>query len=371
MRPSTIEPIRVLLVDDSVVVRKVLSKIVASDPELAVAGIAASASIGLQKLEHAAPDVVVLDVEMEEMNGIEMAAEVRRRWPWLPILMCSALTERGADAALRALAAGASDYIAKPRFTGETTGLGGFRDELIEKLKTLARASRARGAAPKLDRTARLPVSSTAITAVIPTTLEAPRPPPAVILLGCSTGGPNALSEIFAGLRGAPAVPLLIVQHMPPLFTRTLADRLTRTTGIPTTEASHGAVIQPGHAYIAPGDFHMTVVRRGRDVELALDQEPPESSCRPAIDPLFRSAAAVYGSRVLAGVLTGMGRDGSLGARQVVEAGGKVFVQSAGSCVVPSMPTAVLDAGVPADVIPLARIGSYLSASATQLRSAS
>jgi two-component system chemotaxis response regulator CheB len=336
-----------------------LTKIISGDAELEVVGVAASASIGLQKIEQCSPDIVVLDVEMEEMNGIEMAGAARKRWPRLPILMCSTLTERGADATIAALAAGASDYITKPR--GDH-GVDAFRDELLRKLKLLSRPLATAAPAPLAQR----PLGAAPLARP-----PAPREPPAVLLIGCSTGGPNALAQVFAGFKAPPAVPILIVQHMPPLFTRMLAERLSKTTAIPTSEGADGMTVRPGHAYIAPGDYHMVVRRRGFDVEIGLNQEPPESSCRPAVDPLFRSAVAVYRASILAGVLTGMGRDGALGARAVVDAGGRVFVQDAASCVVPSMPMSVLDAGVPAEIVPLDGVASFLTSSLAKARCAS
>lgn len=344
MRPS-----RVLVVDDSVVVRKVLSDVLASDPEVEVAGTAPTAPIALQKISQVNPDLVLLDVEMPEMDGIEAVRRIRASWPTLPVVMCSSLTERGADVTLRALEAGATDYVAKPSSLGtRDAGLGAFRSELLAKVKALA---------AREVRPAALP----AAPPPAPRASVGRRPPVAVLLIGCSTGGPNALATVFQSLPGDLPVPILIVQHMPPLFTRLLAERLTASSRVHTVEGQEGMPIEPGRAYIAPGNFHMSVAKSGARFRLALDQNPPENSCRPAVDVLFRSAAAAFGPGVLAAVLTGMGHDGTRGARDVVDAGGAVIVQDAASCVVPSMPSSVAAAGAADAVLPLELIGHELT----------
>lgn len=338
---------RVLVVDDSVVVRKVLSDIIASDPTLELAGAAPSAAIALQKIPQVNPDVVMLDVEMPDMDGIEAARRIRQGWAKLPIIMCSTLTSRGADATLAALAAGATDYIAKPSNLGGPGSRSSFAAEVVAKIKGLAPAA-----------------ADASAYRVRPLVTQRPRFGAAsvdVLAIGCSTGGPNALATIFADLPGDLPVPIVVVQHMPPLFTRMLADRLSASSRVKVTEATHGMPILPGRAYIAPGNFHMTVARQGTTAHLLLDQEAPENSCRPAVDPLFRSVAATYGAGVLAVVLTGMGHDGMRGARAVHDAGGTVVVQDRASCVVPSMPGAVVDAGVADAVVPLARLAEDLT----------
>lgn len=351
-------PIRVLVIDDSVVVRKALSQFVAQDAQLELAGTAPTASIGIQKIEQCNPDVVIMDVEMPEMDGIEATSRIRQTWPRLPILMCSTLTERGAEVTLRALAAGASDYIAKPSAmnTSGEDSVELFRLDFIAKVKALAGRNQ--------------------LLAQLAQQAAAPRPPavtpmparrrsgaelPAALLIGSSTGGPNALATVFADLPGDLPVPILLVQHMPPLFTRMLAERLTATTRVHVVEAQHGDLVEPGRGYVAPGNFHMTVVRDGTKVRIALNQEPPENSCRPAVDVLFRAAAKVWGAGCVAAVLTGMGQDGTRGARDVVEAGGFIAVQDAASCVVPSMPGSVLSAGLANEVVTLDRMGSFLA----------
>jgi two-component system chemotaxis response regulator CheB len=339
-------PRRVLLIDDSVVVRRVLTEIVQSDPALEVAGTAATASIGIQKIPQVAPDVVICDVEMPEMDGIEAVRRIRAAWPRLPVIMCSSLTDRGADVTLRALAAGATDYVAKPSsLGGQADGTSHFRSELLSKIKALAGVPAAQSVPPPMPRPAAVRTIREAIS---------------VVAIGCSTGGPNALAALFADLPGDLPVPIVIVQHMPPLFTKILADRLSASTRVRVVEAREGDVLEPGKAYVAPGNFHMVVQRERAHVRIALNQETPENSCRPAVDVLFRSVARVYGGGVLGAVLTGMGQDGARGAAHIVEAGGRVIVQDAASCVVSSMPGAVIALGASDGAYPISRIGTEI-----------
>jgi two-component system chemotaxis response regulator CheB len=357
-------PIRVLVIDDSVVVRKALSQIIAQDPQLELAGTAATAPIGIQKIEQCNPDVVIMDVEMPEMTGIEATSIIRRTWARLPILMCSTLTERGADVTLRALASGASDYIAKPSAmnTGGEVSVEMFRLDFLAKVKALA------GRAQLLAQLAMPAPTPAAPVVPLAARRRVGSDVPSVLLVGSSTGGPNALATVFADLPGDLPVPIFIVQHMPPLFTRMLAERLTATTRVRVVEAQHGDLVEPGRGYVAPGNFHMTVVRDGTKVRIALNQDPPENSCRPAVDVMFRSAAKLYGGGCVAAVLTGMGQDGTRGARDIAEAGGWVAVQDAASCVVPSMPGAVVQAGLANEVVTLDRMGSYLAAKVSRSR---
>jgi len=343
--------VRVLVVDDSVVARRVITDLVQAAGGLEVSGVAASASIALQKLGQSLPDVVVLDVEMPGMDGIEAVTRIRQSWPRLPVIMCSAFTERGAGITLRALAAGASDCVAKPSSLGVGNTLPAFGAELVAKIRALGGAASIapparQRAVPSVDRGAREPV--------------------AAIAIGCSTGGPNALAAVFASLPPDLSVPILVTQHMPPMFTRLLAERLATTSGFDVVEASEGGRVDPGHAYVAPGNHHMAVVRDRLSVKIALNQDPPENSCRPAIDVLFRSVAQVFGPGALAAVLTGMGHDGTRGAERIVEAGGVVIVQDAASCVVATMPSSVAAAVTVDGVYPIERVGPELVARVTR-----
>lgn len=337
---KTADSIRVLVVDDSVVARRFLIDAVDGDPSLEVVGFAATGAIALQKIVHVAPEVVVLDFEMPDMDGIETVTRIHAEWPNIAVIMCSSVTLRGAELGLRALAAGAVDCIAKP-LAGNA--LAPFAEELRAKIRAVARPSGPRSS------------SSPSSSSVSPSANQRV----SAIAIGCSTGGPNALSTVYASLPKDLGVPILIVQHMPPLFTRMLAERLSHATGLSVVEASDGEAIVPDRTYIAPGDFHMTVTD---DLRIALDRGPSESSCRPAVDPLFRSVARVFGSETLGLVMTGMGHDGARGARAIVDAGGRVIVQDEASCVVPSMPGAVEAAGLADSVHPLGEIGAELVA---------
>lgn len=331
-------PARVLIVDDSVVVRRALSGLVERDAALALAGTAPSAMVALQKIAVAQPDVVVLDVDMPEMDGFEAARRMHAEWPKLPILMCSGQSERAAAATLKALAAGATDYIAKPSSMSAQGGLEDFAAEFTAKLKALARPAESETARP-----AGRPLSS---PSGVRAAMDAAGARVDALAIGCSTGGTNVLSRVLGELTAPPPVPLFIVQHMPAVFTRLMAERLSQTTKLRVEEGREGMRVERGVAYVAPGGFHMTVKSDAGGAYVALDQRPPEHSCRPAVDALFRSLPGVYGAGVLAMVFTGMGHDGTAGARAIVERGGRVLAQDPASCVAPSMPSTVLAAGL-------------------------
>jgi len=348
-------PIRILIVDDSAVIRKVLSDGLATDSDLEVVGTAANGRIALSKLTQVNPDLVTLDIEMPILDGLQTLAEIRKTHPKLPVIMFSTLTERGASTTLDALALGASDYATKPSNTGslEVT-LSQIRGELIPKIKALCgvrAASRIRPSPLKPGRSS------------LPTAISAAREPGRVdvLAIGTSTGGPNALADLLPAIPGDFPVPILIVQHMPPLFTRLLASRLNSRTSIKVREGSAGEILQPGVAWLAPGDYHMSVQREGTAVKLAMNQGPPENSCRPAVDPMFRSVARVYGGNVLAVILTGMGSDGVAGAQHIREKGGQVIVQDEASSVVWGMPGQIAAAGLADAIYPLSSMAREIT----------
>ncbi len=350
--PDSVARLRVLVVDDSVVVRRMLTTAIDRDPALQVVGTASNGRLALAKLQQSPCDVVTLDVEMPELGGLETLAAIRRQFPQLPVLMCSSMTERGAVTTLEALSRGANDYITKPTTDAAQNGFG---SELVEKIKTLGRAIR-RPVEPVQARRTVTPPPSPAP----PAPRSAAAEPAAAIAIGTSTGGPNALAEVIPQLPAGLAVPVFIVQHMPPVFTKMLADRLARVSALPVHEARQGDLAQAGHVYIAPGDWHMTVVREGARVSISLNQGPPESSCRPAVDPLFRSIAAAYGPAALAVVLTGMGKDGLNGCELIRAAGGVVLAQDEPTSVVWGMPGFVAGAGLADEVVPLQRVAAAI-----------
>jgi two-component system chemotaxis response regulator CheB len=337
-------PIRVLVIDDSVVIRRVLCDVLGADPAIEVAGTAASGPIGLSKISQLKPDLVTLDVEMPGLSGLETVKEIRKLYPKLPVIMFSTLTERGASTTLDALELGASDYVTKPSNTGslEVTQAA-IRRELIPKV--IALCPQVRVGPPAVVQT--LPAKARGIA----TGLAAGRVD--ILAIGTSTGGPNALAALFPALPRDLPVPIVVVQHMPPLFTRLLSERLNKTSGLTIQEGVKGQKLEVCHAWIAPGDFHMVLERRDGSVRLALNQDPPENSCRPAVDVLFRSVAKTFGANVLAVVLTGMGSDGVRGCELIREQGGQVLVQDEASSVVWGMPGQVAAAGYADGIFPL------------------
>ncbi len=352
--------IRVLIVDDAVVIRRLVGDVLATDPDIEVVGTAANGRIALQKITQCNPDVVTMDVEMPEMNGIETVAAIRKTWQKLPVIMFSTLTERGGSATLDALAAGASDYVTKPANVGSVTaGLETVRRDLIPKIKALAGRAEGRPAVlPPAPRAVALRPAGEAPRAAYP--VAAPIGAVDILAIGVSTGGPNALAVVIPGLPASLPVPVVIVQHMPPMFTRLLAERLNSQSAVTVVEAQAGMVLKPGHVYIAPGDYHMTLQRRGTDYVTALNQAPPENSCRPAVDVLFRSVVEHFGGRTLGAILTGMGQDGLRGSEYVKDAGGQVVVQDEATSVVWGMPGYVAGAGLADRVVPLEGIAAEL-----------
>ena len=346
--------IRVLIVDDAVVIRRMLSDCLATDPSLEVVGTAPNGRIALQKMEQVNPDVVTLDMEMPVMDGLTTLTELRKVYPRLPVIMFSTLTERGAIATLDALTRGASDYVTKPANVGSvTTAMQRIREELVPKIRSLCRPERF--AAPvSIGKFPSQPVFS-------PVSLgngwKSPDPTgatrPELLVIGVSTGGPNALATLLPGLSRQFPAPILIVQHMPPLFTKMLAVRLAAVTGMPAAEGVMGAQVKPGEIWVAPGGRHMEVERSGNSLEIRLHDDPAENSCRPAVDVLFRSAARATGARCLGVILTGMGSDGLRGCGDLREAGSQILAQDESTSVVWGMPGAVARAGLAKRVLPL------------------
>lgn len=343
--------IRVLVVDDSVVIRRLVTEGLAADPSIEVVGQAPNGRIAVEKVAELKPDAVTMDIEMPVMNGIEAVRAIRRMPSRIPIVMFSTLTERGASATLDALAAGASDYVTKPSNVGSfQESQRNIRDQLVPKLKALTRTRQAAG-------------SSTPPPAATPTAAARRRTGAfAVLTIGCSTGGPDALANVLPSLPADLPVPVVIVQHMPPVFTKLLAQRLDSTCKLRVSEAVHGEPVVAGRVLIAPGGMHLTIRRQGTGIVTALEDSPPENFCKPAVDVLFRSVSAVYGDRVLGVVLTGMGRDGERGSKVIRDGGGEVIVQDDATSVVWGMPGAVAGAGQADRILPLPRIGPDISA---------
>jgi len=355
--------LRVMVVDDAVVVRGLVSRWLAEQPGLAVVASLRTGRQAVDQLERADPDVVVLDIDMPELDGISALPLLLEKKRDLVVIMASTLTRRNAEISLKALALGAADYVPKPDTNRGITTSTAFRRELIEKIVELgSRRRRRRGEAwgrpAALPRPGLRPVPAGAQPIAL-------RPfssiPPRVLLVGASTGGPQALRNLIPQLASVcDRVPVLITQHMPPTFTTIMAEHLARASGRPAHEPHDGEPIRPGTIYLAPGGRHMQVERRGRLPVVALDDGPLVNFCRPAVDPLFASAAQVWGGAVLALVLTGMGADGARGAAAIAAAGGSVVAQDEASSVVWGMPGTVARAGLCSAVLPLDRIAPKL-----------
>lgn len=412
MTPPAHPPVRVFVVDDSAVVRKVVTGVLAAEPGVEVVGEASNGRLALERIPEARPDLVTLDVEMPEMDGLATLRELRRIVPGVRVIMFSTLTERGASTTLDALLLGANDYVTKPagvRNVDEAREQ--IRRQMVPKVHALCPRGRSTvvpafepaTAAPFTSAEPTMPAapaprpvaarptvppapvarrdragapSTSRRTAGAPATAKAPaaagnvrrpdgaRAPRAgridVVCIGVSTGGPNALATVLPVLPSGFPVPVLIVQHMPPVFTRQLATRLTQQCRVPVHEAQDGDVLTPGAVWLAQGGHHLVVRRNGNGPVLETNDDPPENSCRPAADVLFRSVADTFGANVLCVVMTGMGQDGLRGAEVIAAAGGRVLAQDEESSVVWGMPGAVARAGLAERVLPLTSIGQSI-----------
>lgn len=338
--------IRVMIVDDVALVRRLVANALTADPALQIVGAAAEGAEALAKIPVVRPDVLVLDYEMPGMNGLETLRHVRKTHPNVRVILFSTHTRTGAKLTLDALWLGADDYATKVTATSMIDAIRCVQTELIPKIKALCPAP----GPPAAIGPSRIPSVSAGGTGSRTD----------VLVIGASTGGPKALATILESLPPELPVPIVLAQHMPPLFTRSLAERITGSTPHRGAEATDGAPLTTGTVWIAPGNYHLSLVRRNGEVRLALSSDPPENSCRPSVDPLFRSAAEVYGAGALGVVLTGMGQDGLRGARAVREAGGRILVQDEATSVVWGMPGAAANAGICAAVLPLNQIAPKL-----------
>ena len=407
MSTAEAPPVRVLIVDDSAVIRGSLGRVLDAAPDLKVVTTATNGQHALDAVRTHAIDVVVLDIEMPVMDGLTALPLLLKQRPGMRVLMLSAHGGRGAEVTVRALALGAADFVCKPRIGTATTAAGAapagtaasraaaharvmdaHAAELTQKIRVLGRSAQRSALrtdrAPDARATPIPPVTTPRGTPVVSalaggsamTTSPGPGRAPAtsrepvavppramqVLAIASSTGGPVALADLLGALPARLDVPVLITQHMPPEFTRLLAERLAVVGGRPCAEARDGEVLRAGHTYVAPGDFHMLVERRRGEVRVRLTQDPPVQHCRPAADPMFASIAAAYGPGTLAVVLTGMGHDGRDGSAAIVAVGGRVLAQDEATSVVWGMPGAVAQAGLAAAVVPIPQIATHVAA---------
>ncbi|MBG0566860.1 protein-glutamate methylesterase/protein-glutamine glutaminase [Actinoplanes aureus] len=369
--------ISVLVVDDSVVVRRLIVDALGEAPGIQVVGTAANGLLAQAKIDQLKPDVVTMDIEMPQMDGIEAVRELRKRHATLPVIMFSTLSAAGANATLEALSAGATDYVTKPSNVGSVQqSIAAVREQLVPKIQALGGRRKPAGPPARSAPLSARPGAAPLRPGLPP---SAPGRPPAagpapvrpagrrvaggkidILAIGSSTGGPDALTKVLLGLPADLPVPIVITQHMPPVFTKMFAERLDRSTPLRVVEAGEGMELAPGNVYIAPGDRHLVFQRRGTATVTQLSSAPQENSCRPAVDVMFRSVAALYGGSAFAAVLTGMGQDGRSGAKVLRDSGAEVLAQDEATSVVWGMPGAVVGAGLADEVLPLDRIAGAL-----------
>lgn len=359
-------PINVMLVDDSSVVRGLITRALEQDPEIKVLGNATDGKIAIDIAQRLKPDIILLDIEMPNMDGITAIPLLLQASPNTRIIMASKLTRKSASISMQALSLGAADYIAKP----EMEGLETFYRELREKIKALAsgakRTTKTEPAKPASNKKSSAPAAGPVQKPIEPAT--APKLQPAATIntahaltIASSTGGPQALITLFTAMKGKPLhIPIFITQHMPAVFTSVLAEHIATASGFPCSEGKDGEIAKPGHVYIAPGDFHMLVKREGKNAVIRINQDERVNFCRPAADPMFVSLSKIYGKHLVALVLTGMGRDGAEGAQVIADNGGVVLAQDEKTSIVYGMPKAAAERGVCRAILPLPEIAGYL-----------
>jgi len=348
------DAIRVLIVDDSAVIRGALGRIIDAESDMLVATTAPNGKVALDALRHTKVDVVLLDVEMPEMDGLTALPLILAQYPSTRVIMASSLTQRGAEVTMHALAMGAADYIAKPAAKTGSATLAAISIEIASKVRAIGRAARGlRHLSSTVGRPS-MPVHTELLAA------RSHEAPTRILAIASSTGGPNALSDVLSALPTDFPLPILITQHMPAVFTGLLASRLERDTGRHCVEAKDGDMIRPNCTYVAPGDYHMIVQTNEGYPYVRLTQTPPENYCRPSADPMLRSIASIYGASTMAIVLTGMGEDGLRGCREVHQRGGRIMVQDEATSVVWGMPGAVANAGIASTILPLPKIGAAI-----------
>jgi two-component system chemotaxis response regulator CheB len=366
--------IRVMVVDDALVVRGVISRWLGEDPAIEIAATHRSAKNALEDLDRAQPDVLILDIEMPDMDGVTALPLFLARRPDLAVIVASSLTLRNAELSIKCLSLGAMDCLAKPQTSGEMTTTADFRRELTDRVRALGGRLVSRHRIRPPVAAPRAPLHSIAPPAEELRTgppdnsfLRRTREPVQLrkfpstlsraLVIGSSTGGPQALAVLFAGIKSIlPRVPVLVTQHMPPSFTTILAEHLSRVAGVTCREPTDGELIHAGTVFVAPGGRHMKVEQSAQGPVVRVTDDPPVNFCKPAVDPLFYSALQVWGGGLAAVVLTGMGSDGARGALAIADAGGAVIAQDEETSVVWGMPGATAHIGACSAVLPLSDI---------------
>lgn len=364
------EKYNVIVVDDSAVIRNFTQRMLAEDPEINVKASLYNGEVALKYLSlNKDVDVVVLDIEMPVMSGMEALPQMLKLIPNLKVIMFSTLTTQNARISIDALDLGAADYVAKPSTNKDFISKDQFKRELLEKVKTFARIKRGLGSLSSKQKEDIGKAASNRSLLSVPSMYKSKEVKlrqglllnPEIIAIGSSTGGPQALSAIFQKLKGSEInKPIIITQHMPVTFTKILAQHLAKLSGLKVDEAVDGELIKAGRVYVAPGGLHMTLQRSGVDAKVKLSDSPPENFCRPAVDPMLRSVAEVYGGKVAVFILTGMGTDGFKGSEMIVNKGGTIFAQDEASSIVWGMPGAVATGGLCSKVLDLDDIAQHL-----------
>jgi len=391
------ETYRVMIVDDSAFIRGAIARAIESDPCLRIVVSVSNGEQAIRSLIREPVDVIVLDIEMPVMDGLTALPKLKEIDGAVQIIMASTLTQKNAEISLKAMSLGATDYIAKPSSGHEVNAADDFRRELVEKVKALGALARRSGVRePVNPLPARVVESKPAQTppvvrpvvpeykkTVVPVkveTTEAPRvalsfgpgakrdivlrkepiSKPNIIAIGSSTGGPQALFRVIKDMGNGLPQPIVITQHMPPSFTTILAEHISRQCGVVCKEAQDGDVLESGHYYIAPGDFHMIIDKKPLGSTVRLVKDPPENFCRPSVDPMLRSIATIYGKNILVVILTGMGQDGTRGGDVVVKGGGTLIAQDEATSVVWGMPGSVALSGLCSAILPVGDIGGFV-----------
>lgn len=347
-------PLRVLVVDDSAIYRKAVRELLEKTPDVEVVGVAANGKIALQKIEQLKPDLLTLDIEMPEMDGIEVLKHLQQNKIDVAAIMLSAFTEEGAKRTTDAVNLGAFDFVLKPQGSNAQESIGKLRRELLPKIEAF-----------RINYLLTHPTSSSSKLEFVDAPAERWSGPTELIVIGVSTGGPASLTKVLPRIPKNFGLPILIVQHMPPIFTKSLAEDLDKKCQLEVREAAAGDKVRPGQILIAPGGKQMKIEREDHGVFVRITDDPPERSCRPSADYLFRSAAEVYGGSVTAVIMTGMGDDGTEGCRLLKRRGAKVIAQDEASCVVYGMPRQVAEAGLADIVCTLTRIPDMIQRAET------